>query len=131
MVTAEVACFTNSLNHSGPEVSYEDLEAVMTSIPAYPRSELISESQKRQYPIFISKHYKVPVSYQELKRFYTDKLAGEGWHLEEETKFEDWGEDKGGRELIYTKGRYSLVITYSGEHANYAWSYAVNLNTGL
>jgi hypothetical protein len=103
--------------------------SLLSEVPIYPGSLPIGDLRTISKPdvVLAGKGYKASINYDDLKHFYVDRLRSKNWQVVEEKGFSDWGIDQGGRELVFRQGEYVIVITYSGERANYAWNYAIDV----
>ena len=75
--------------------------------------------------------YSTNLPYGEIRNYYDEELARQGWRFHEEYGLEDWGGDFGGRTAEYCKGAYKASLQYAGERANYGWVFALDLSWGL
>ncbi|MGH9929179.1 MAG: hypothetical protein ACREA9_08125 [Pyrinomonadaceae bacterium] len=75
----------------------------------------------------IGRSFRCQASYDDVKRFYSERLGQDGWELADERQLKDWGRDVGGREIKFRKGDYQVVIGYAGERANYGWDYGIDI----
>jgi hypothetical protein len=77
----------------------------------------------------IHKHYRSPAHFDDVKTFYATHLTQSGWQLTEDRTLKDgWGQDRGGRELRFERGQYSVVIEYIGEKAvGPDWNYGISV----
>jgi hypothetical protein len=87
------------------------------------RSESSSDGRKA----YQGKYYRSIAPYDDVKRFYLEKLEGHAWVFETEKELSAWGRDRGGRELKWRKGEYDLSIEYAGK-ANQDWDYAISIS---
>lgn len=76
---------------------------------------------------FVSKSFRCKTSYDEVKRFYLDRLSQDGWQFASERQLKDWERDLGGRELEFRRGNYVVTIQYAGEKADYGWEYGIGI----
>ena len=71
--------------------------------------------------------YKTVAAYQQVKEYYLRELLPD-WAFACETSFQDWGQDLGGRQLIFcgkNEPEYSVIITFFGEKSSADYRYDI------
>ena len=79
----------------------------------------------------LTRNYKSGTGYDEVKSFYEGELVGRGWRLVEEKRLSDWGRDKGGRSLTFSKDVYRMTLEYAGDNSAGQWDYSISLSKGF
>lgn len=79
----------------------------------------------------VSQSYESKLNYAELRAFYDQELAKNGWRFWKEQRLRDWGRDLGGMTADYCKRPFLASLQYAGEKADYGWNYALGLSWGL
>ena len=69
--------------------------------------------------------------WEELRAFYLSEMQQSGWQPIKSGKVLDWKKDQGGRIERFRKGDYVVSIYYGGESNRQAWTYTVDVSTGL
>ena len=127
MALVVVKCTGCGPNSDGSKL--RESERLQSTIPLFPSMVLVSEHTiSKSMVADVSRHYKSDAAYEDVKSFYVDHLTRMGWTVGEEHPLKDWGEDLGGRELMFSKGEFYLAISYAGDRAPWSWNYA--LTTG-
>jgi len=86
-----------------------------------------SHFARKSNSVSVTKEYVSKNSYEDIKKYYNDELKKYNWQFSCEKDVKDWGKDLGGKELDYYKGQYSIEIFYSGEKANYGYTYGITI----
>lgn len=110
----------------------EQVVPILATIPVYPDSvEVSRDGQLRHsFPIFAFAHieYKAKVNFAELKAFYIERLAQQGWHFESDKINWHNRQNLGGRIMTFRRDDYKLDIIYAGERAYFGWDYQVTVS---
>jgi hypothetical protein len=110
------------------DVKFKEIEQLWGDMPIYPGMvETNSSSNSAGRKAHLSKNYTSPAAYEDVKRFYIEKLTQKGWQFVQEKQLSDWGRDVGGRDLEFRNGEYELGVSYAGEKADYGWNYSVGI----
>src|SRR6185436_4981182 len=105
----------------------EETKTIWAGIPVYPGMREISSSTTSGFgKVLISRNFQSEASYDYVRRFYLDRLTGDGWNLTSEKQLKSWGNDFGGKELYFRKSDFHIAIEYAGERANYGWDYGIS-----
>ena len=72
--------------------------------------------------------YTTTLAFEQVVEYYDEELARWGWQKAAEKKVYVWGADLGGRSITYCKGKYSAVLQYAGERANWGWIFGLSLS---
>ncbi len=118
-----------SLKPSPPPPQMSEVESVRAAFPIYPDFVQIPDNFRVAAPNIASLglKFKSNAPFEDVKRFYVEKLTRDGWQLEEDRKLSDWGRDMGGRLLEFQKGEYQISIEKAGRNNN-DWGYAINFS---
>ena len=122
-------CFINVGCFSPKEdaAKLEETKKIWTAFPIYPgMRESYSSTTSGFGKVLISKHFQSKARYEEVRRFYLDRLTQDGWKLSSEKQLKDWGSDFGGQELHFRKADFHIAIEYAGERADYGWDYGIS-----
>jgi signal peptidase I len=116
------------------EIKKEELLVEYNLLKPFPNSvcnKLSSSNKERQ--ALVSASYLSDKPYNEIRQFYIDEAAKNGWtFFKEETVHGGYGFiDEGGKNLKFRKGQYTLDIQYAGEKADYGWNFGVSMSWGL
>jgi hypothetical protein len=119
-------CVTSCWATKQDEAKFEELKAIASQLPTYAGMQEISSTANAGYgKAIVSKGYRSNARYDDVKRFYIDRLEHDGWQLVSERQLKGFGSDLGGYHLEFHKGDTSLGIEYAGEKADYEWQYAI------
>jgi len=106
-----------------------DLEKLWSTIRTHPEfSQVDQGSLQNNRVAMLIRNYKSGAGYDQVKGFYEHELVGQGWRLVEEKRLSDWGRDKGGRSLTFSKGEYRLTMEYAGDNSGGQWDYSISLS---
>jgi hypothetical protein len=110
----------------------EELNALAHEIPMHPSFRKVDQhSGAKIETAFVDYGFKSDAKYEDIKGFYTDKLAEKEWKLLSEKGETDWFSDLGGKSLFFRKGDIYLTIQYAGAGSSYGWDYGISLSWGL
>jgi len=73
----------------------------------------------------LSSSFKSDAPLDDVRRFYVEKLASDGWKLAGDRKLTEWGGDVGGHLLEFRRGEYRITIEKGGSN-NDDWDYGIN-----
>jgi hypothetical protein len=119
-----VSCFSSAQD----KMRLDEVKRIWSVFPLYPRMEEINSSIAAGIgKAFISKTFRCKTSYEDVKRFYLERLTKDGWHFVSERQLKDWQRDVGGRELKFHRADYEVTIEYAGEKADYGWDYGIGI----
>jgi hypothetical protein len=108
----------------------DEVRTIWSTLPIYPGMvEVEGGSIMAGFDkAYISKHFKSPSRYQDVKTFYENDLNKKGWHLTNERELKTFsGELSGAMEIEFRKGEYELVIDYAPENMDYGWNYGISV----
>lgn len=98
------------------------------SIPVFPGAIAVGANERSGAGTgIVSKSYKSGASYEELKKFYLEKLPAEGWLFHADRPLPASNAIPGERLLEFCKGDYSLTVQFAGRDAGYGWDYSVDM----
>lgn len=105
-----------------------EVERLKSTFPAYYGFEQLPNNFRVASPNIaaLSLSYKSDAQPEDVKRFYIEKLAADGWQLVDDKRLSEWGSDVGGRQLEFRKGEYQIAIEKSGRN-NDDWDYGINI----
>jgi hypothetical protein len=127
-VFLSVACsLIISCNPSRAEFKRKEIDRLWSRVPVYPGMVETNNSSASGFDkAYVSKSFSSDTSYEEVKRFYLEQLAKEGWQLSNEKELKKLsGGVSGEVELEFRKGEYDLTIDYAPKDLNYGWNYAI------
>jgi hypothetical protein len=75
----------------------------------------------------VGRRYKSSATYQDLKKFYLERLLAEGWEFHRERPLPASNASTVERLLEFCKGEYSLTVQFAGRDAGYGWDYTVDI----
>ena len=106
----------------------KEVKRIWTAFPIYPGMVEVNSSTASGFgKAYISKSFQCNASYEDVKRFYVERMSQAGWKLSGERHLKDWEVDVGGRELQFRKDSYQVTLDYAGERADYGWNYAIGI----
>jgi hypothetical protein len=76
----------------------------------------------------VSKTFRSDARYDDVRRFYVERLEQDGWKIHAEKPLKDWGRDFGGYEIRLRKGDLTIAIEYAGQNADYGWDYGIGVS---
>lgn len=119
-----------SCNQSVGQSRINEIKLVWSELPLYPGMiEANSSSASGFDKAYISKNFKSPADYEDVKRFYVEHLSKEGWQLSKERKLKAfWGGPSGEIEVEFRRGEYDLTIDYAPEDKNFGWNYGITIS---
>ena len=107
----------------------EELKSVWARLPSYPGMQETHSSTTSGYgKALVSKDYRSNAQYEDVKRFYVERLQQDGWKLDGEKQLKGLGSDFGGYEIRFRKADLAIAIEYAGPRANYGWEYAIGVS---
>ena len=119
-----LSCFSSAQD----KARLDEVNRIWTAFPLYPQMEEINSSTTSGIgKAFISRTFRCKASYDDVKRFYLERLTKDGWQLVGERQLKDWERDLGGRELKFRRGDYGATIEYAGEKADNGWDYGIGI----
>jgi hypothetical protein len=119
-----------SCNQPAYQSRINEIKRVWSELPLYPGMiEANSSSASGFDKAYISKNFKSPADYEDVKRFYEEHLTKEGWQLSKERKLKAfWGGLSGEIEVEFRRGEYDLTIDYAPEDKNFGWNYGITIS---
>ena len=119
-----VSCFSSAQDKS----RLDEVKRIWSVFPLYPQMEEIDSSTASGFgKAYISKSFRCKASYDDVKRFYLQRLTEDGWQFLNERQLKDWERYTGGRELKFRRADYEVTIEYAGEKADYGWDYGIGI----
>ena len=107
----------------------EEIKSIWARLPLYPGMQETDSSTTSGYgKALVSKKFRSDAQYEDVKRFYIERLEPDGWKIDGEKQLKDIGSDFGGYEIRFRKGDIALAIEYAGPRANYGWQYGIGVS---
>jgi hypothetical protein len=97
---------------------------------AVPTSNNPSSTRKTHHGV-VGMSYRTNLSYPEIRAYYDAELSKHGWKFQREEKVTVWDKDYGGKQVFYSKGKYTAAIYYPGEDPNADFKYGLDVSWGL
>jgi hypothetical protein len=106
-----------------------EINLLMDSVPLYPSKTLIDQNtDSYSNGASVTKTFKSDVGYTEIKQFYLDELADEGWQFVAEKDVKHRGRIRNQRALEFQKDNFALTIQFAGDRSQeLGWDYAVKV----
>ncbi len=118
------ACSDNEANVH----KLKEIEQLWTTVPIYPGMVEVSYSSPSEGEMTIDRNYKSDAPFNEVRRFYTEKLTHAGWQVVGDTEVKDRGRFRGERLVEFRKGEYELDLQYAGQRkADFGWDYSIDI----
>jgi hypothetical protein len=119
-----VSCFSTSQDRA----RLDEVNRIWTAFPLYPGMQQVDSFKSSGLgKAYVSRGFRSEATYDEVKRFYFERLNKDGWRFASERNLKDWERDFGGRELKFRRGDYEVTIEYTGERADYGWEYGIGI----
>lgn len=119
-----VSCFLPAQDRA----RLEEINRIWSAFPLYTGMVEANNSTASGFgKAFVSKSFRCKASYEDVKRFYVERLSQDRWQLAGERQLKDWNRDLGGRELKFRRGDYVVTIEYAGEKADHGWDYGIGI----
>ena len=117
------------IESSPPPPQMSEVERLRSNFPVYPGFVQIPDNFRVAAPHIasLSLSFKSDAPFDDVRRFYVEKLASDGWQLVEDRKLSDWGRDMGGHLLEFRRGEYQIAIEKGGRN-NDDWDYGINFS---
>ena len=117
------------MGSSPPPPQMSEVERLRSTFPVYPGFVQISDDFRVAAPHVASLglSFKSDAPFEDVRRFYVEKLTSDGWRLAEDRKLSDWGRDMGGHLLEFRRDEYRIAIEKGGSN-NDDWDYGVNFS---
>jgi hypothetical protein len=98
------------------------------AIPIFPGAvEVGANERSGAGTAIVGKRFKSSASYEDLKKFYLERLLAEGWEFHADRPLPTSNAATGERLLEFCKGEYSLTVQFAGRAAGYGWDYTVDI----
>ena len=98
------------------------------SVPVYPGWSRTQETRGFSRGTADAAKYTSDASFDDVSRFYTERLPRNGWRLVAAREVKDRGRIRGERLLQFRRGGYELYIKNAGERADeLGWDYALEV----
>lgn len=123
-------CVSLSCDKPGYHLRLDEVKAIWSKLPIYPGMvEIEGGSTMSGFDkAYVSRHFKSPSQYQEVKQFYLTYLTKEGWRLSKERQLRSFdGEVSGEWEIEFRRGEYEFVIDYAPDTKGYGWNYGISV----
>lgn len=106
-----------------------ELEQILEAVPVYPGMVEVDRSSSLSVDdVHASREYRSSDTFNDVKRFYREKLPQDGWQFVEDREVKDRGRIKRERLLEFRRGKYHIDIKYAGERvAELGWTYSVSV----
>jgi hypothetical protein len=72
--------------------------------------------------------YQGNLAYSEIRAHYDAELTRNGWKFQNEEKVIYRGQDYGGKEVVYTKGKYEAIIYFPGTQPDADFTFGLNVS---
>ncbi len=104
-----------------------EVERLRSEFPVHPGFVRISDDSGVAVPHVASlgSSFKSDAPFDDVRRFYVEKLTSDGWQLVGDRKLSEWGRDVGGHLLEFRRGEYRIAIEKGGSN-NDDWDYGIN-----
>lgn len=123
---AASACQSNESNIDPSKL--QEIEQVWSTIPLYPGMVEVKRSSSAESGVWVDKDFKSDAAFDDVRRFYMERLTQAGWQFVREQEVKDRGRFKGERLVEFRKGFYQLDVQYSGERkAAVGWDYSIDI----
>lgn len=130
-VFLSLACsIAMSCNQMDPvsQSKLNEIKSIWKGLPPYPGMVEVDESTISGFgKAYVGKKFRSAASYEDVRRFYSERLPGVGWQIVSDRPLKDWGRDLGGQLLEFRRGEYDISIQYSGQKADYGWEYGISV----
>lgn len=104
----------------------EEVKAVWARLPMYPDMQQVGDlTRSGGGNVLVSKTFRSGARYDDVKRFYIEHLAQEGWKTISDRKLADWGGDPERYYIQFQKGDIFLSIEFAGAGSDRDWQYAI------
>jgi hypothetical protein len=104
----------------------EEIKSVWARLPPYPGMQETNSLTTSGYgKAIVSKKFRSDARYDDVRRFYVERLEQDGWKIDGEKQLKDLGSDFGGYEIRFRKADLSIAIEYAGQSADYGWQYGI------
>lgn len=104
------------------------LQGEYSSIHQLPKATEINHSLIiRTGIVTIQGNFLTDLNFEEIRNYYMTELQKQGWVFQNELKLTSWGNDYGGKELVFKKNIYLLKLDYLARDPNYNFSYSIVL----
>ncbi len=107
------------------------VEGIWATLPTYPGTvEVDSSRSSYEGRVWVERNYKSDAPFDDLKRFYTEKLTQSGWQFVGERELKDRGRFRGEQLLEFRKGGFELDLQYAGTRkADLGWDYSIDITS--
>lgn len=119
---------TNSTAPDPARLRY--IEQLRENVPIHPtfievERLTVSEASEAE----VAYEYRSSASFDQVRGFYQERLAGSDWQFVDESMVKDRGRLKGERLLEFRQGDYDLDVKYAGQRASaLGWNYAIEIS---
>ena len=121
------ACDTDGPNRDNSKL--REIEQIWQTLPIYPSMvEVDRSSSSASSEALVSRQYQSDASFEDVRRFYVEQLARDGWQLVADREVKDRGRIRGERQIDFRRGEFYLDILYAGaRRAELGWTYAIEV----
>jgi hypothetical protein len=108
---------------------YQEMKQIYATLPIYPDSRDGSDfgASQRSFASY-GRYYAADISYEGLKRFYSEKLPASGWEFSKEEEFSmSWFGKNDGKQMNFSRGVYTVSVSYVTKEANAGWDYSLSV----
>ncbi len=109
----------------------KEVEGVWATLPAHPGMAEVDRSVSSSGArVWVERNYRSDAPFNDIKRFYTEKLAPAGWRFVGERELKDRGRFRGERLLEFHKDGFELDVQYSGARKrDLGWDYSIDVTS--
>jgi hypothetical protein len=98
------------------------------AVPVFPGAIAVGANERSGAgTAIVVKRYKSSASYEDLKKFYLQRLLAEGWEFHADRPLPGSNASAGERLLEFCKSDFSLTVQFAGRDAGYGWDYTVDI----
>jgi len=122
LVLAVSACSAN-MDHQ-----LSELRGLLDEVSVPRGFQLVDVRERSKFThAYVSRSYRCERPLDEVQSELTRQLEAKGWTLKSNRSVREWGEDFGGRILVFTRGPYSIQLQYAGAATDYSWDYCLSV----
>ena len=106
-----------------------EIEEVWRTMPIHPgMAEVDRSSSASGGEALVSRKYRSDVHFDDVRGFYVEQLADQGWQLVDDREVKDRGRLRGERQVEFRRGEFYIDIRYAGARRDeLGWTYAVDV----
>ena len=104
----------------------EEVNAVWTRLPIYPGMQDVGDvTRSGGGNVLVSKKFRSDARYDDVKRFYIERLAQDGWQVTSDRKLASSVGGPAGDYIQFQKGDLFVSIEHAADGDNRDWDYAI------